>query len=187
MNNLTLITGGARSGKSLIAESVAEESGLPVIYIATLQRWDDDAEGVKRIEKHQQRRPESWKTIERSFDLANAVSVIPVGSTCVVVDCLSVYVSNILLEDLGDDEDPYRREEIVLHEAGDLLERIRERNDLNFIVVTNEVGYGVVPENRLARAYRDMLGAVNQLFAGQADRVWLSVCGLRMRIKPGLS
>jgi adenosylcobinamide kinase/adenosylcobinamide-phosphate guanylyltransferase len=184
MKNLTLITGGARSGKSMIAESVARDAGLPVLYIATLQQWDDDAEGVKRIETHRKRRPESWTTLEQPFGLPKAVSSIAGGPFTVIVDCLSVYVSNILIDDLSESEDPYRREQFVLQEASDLIETIRQRADLHFIVVTNEVGSGVVPENRLARAYRDMLGASNQLFAGEADSVLLAVSGLRVRIKP---
>lgn len=184
MKNLTLITGGARSGKSKLAESLAVECDLPVTYVATLQRWNDDPESVKRIERHKARRPSEWLTVEQSFDLANAISDMPKAPSCVVLDCLSVYVSNILLADLDSSEDPYVRESVVMDECKQLLERIRERRDLSFIVVTNEVGMGIVPENKLARAYRDMLGEINQLFAGQADVVWLSVCGLRLCVKP---
>jgi adenosylcobinamide kinase/adenosylcobinamide-phosphate guanylyltransferase len=184
MKNLTLVTGGARSGKSKLAESLALECDLPITYIATLQRWSDDPESIKRIERHRARRPSDWVTVERSFELAGYIKQISQGSACIVLDCLSLYVSNILLEDFDQSGDPYQREPVVVNQCKQLLEGIRERRDLNFIVVTNEVGGGVVPENKLARAYRDMLGEMNQLFAGQADVVWLSVCGLRVCIKP---
>ncbi len=181
--NLTLITGGARSGKSELAEELARDSKVKVHYLATMALWTDDSEGVARIAKHRLRRPSDWTTIEAPLALAQVVSELPVGPGVVIIDCLSLYVSNLTLDGYQEDCDPYQREGPVVKSIQAVLSEIAKRKDLEFIAVTNEVGCGVVPENRLSRAYRDFLGTANQLFAQQAAVVWLLVAGLKLQLK----
>jgi len=182
--HLLLITGGARSGKSLLAEALASQEKHPVHYIATMDRWPEDKEAAQRIARHRQRRPEGWITHEIPVGLDKAIAGLPAGPALVVIDCLSVYISNLVLGNSMVHTDPYGIEAEISAQVELLLEAIVARRDLNFIAVTNEVGWGVVPENALGRAYRDMLGSANQLFAAGADTVWLSCAGLRLRLKP---
>lgn len=181
--NLTLITGGARSGKSELAEELARGSKLAVHYLATMALWPDDSEGVARIAKHRLRRPSDWTTIEAPQALAQVVSELPAGPGVVIIDCLSLYVSNLTLDGYQEESDPYQREELVAKSVEDVLSEIAKREDLEFIAVTNEAGCGIVPESRLSRAYRDFLGTANQLFARQAAVVWLLVAGLKLQLK----
>jgi adenosylcobinamide kinase/adenosylcobinamide-phosphate guanylyltransferase len=181
--NLTLITGGARSGKSELAEEMAFDWKGKVHYLATMARWLDDPEGAKRIEKHRRRRPKDWDTIEAPQSLDRVVAELPAGPGLVIVDCLSLYVSNLTLNGYQEGSDPYDKEDEVAGLIHSVLIEIAKRTDLKFIVVTNEVGCSIVPENRLGRAYRDFLGSANQHFAQQAVAVWLMVSGLKMRLK----
>lgn len=181
--NLTLITGGARSGKSELAESIALASGRNVHYLATMERWQGDEEGAARIARHKRRRPSQWATVEASRRLDQAVLAVPADSGVVIIDCLSVYVSNLLLENYQEGEDPYDRQEPVSRALEHLLAAIDKRSDQDFVIVTNEVGWGVVPNTPLGRAYRDFLGLANQEFARQAGTVWLMCSGLKLRLK----
>lgn len=183
LTNLTLITGGARSGKSKLAEELALEAGLPVIYIATMEEVESDGEAVFRIAQHRLRRPCGWETREVSQDLASAISALPSGKRVCLIDCLSLYVSNRLLCFDRPDERFADISRIVEQETLDVLSALEKRPDINFIVVTNEVGSGIVPENALARAYRDLLGFTNQTFAGHATSVFLTVSGLKVKLK----
>lgn len=181
--NLTLVTGGARSGKSELAESMASECKLDIYYLATMQRWQDDPESVARIEKHRRRRPPNWKTIESPTGVDAAVLALPPGPAFVIIDCLSLYVSNLMLEGCACDADPYSLEDSVAGSIERVLSAISTRADLSFVTVSNEVGWGIVPDNALGRAYRDFLGAANQAFAGQASTVLLMVSGLPVKVK----
>jgi len=181
--NLTLITGGARSGKSELAESMAIDCPHPIYYLATMQRWEGDPECAARIEKHRLRRPQNWKTVEASSRLHETVLAIPPGPTFVIIDCLSLYVSNLLLDGGADVADPYAREKVVSESIQLLLSAISAREDLDFVVVTNEVSWGLVPDTALGRAYRDFLGEANQEFARQASAVVLLVSGLKVQLK----
>lgn len=182
VKNLALITGGARSGKSAFAESFAEQFSGDVFYIATMQEFDGDLESVARIQVHRKRRPSHWQTMEVPIDVHIKIGELPAGQGVCLIDCLSLYISNVLLSctpaELSHVEDK------VLKASGLLLESIKERNDKQFIVVTNEVGWGIVPENDLARQYRDLLGLANQQFAKAASQVWLSCSGLQLSLKP---
>lgn len=183
LKNLTLITGGARSGKSRLAESLARQSENPVIYIATMQEVETDSEAVSRIAQHKRRRPEEWQTREVPFQLADELRKLPQGPLTCLIDCLSLYVSNRLLtfENPNDHLDDLH--DVLEKEAAEIIGAIRERADLGFILVTNEVGSGIVPENALARVYRDMLGWTNQSFAQAASTVYLMCSGIRLKMK----
>jgi adenosylcobinamide kinase/adenosylcobinamide-phosphate guanylyltransferase len=151
---LVLYLGGARSGKSRLAVERAKASGAPVVFVATGEAGDDEMHD--RIERHKAERPAAWTTIEEPIDLAGALTRAPVGAT-VVVDCLSLWVAN---GGRGDEA----------------LQAARSRVGLT-LAVTNEVGMGIVPDNALARAYRDDLGRVNAAWAAAADEAWLVVAG----------
>ncbi|MFN8554310.1 MAG: bifunctional adenosylcobinamide kinase/adenosylcobinamide-phosphate guanylyltransferase [Candidatus Obscuribacterales bacterium] len=183
VKNLTLITGGARSGKSAFAESLANADGGPVLYVATMEEIAEDTEAVERIKRHRARRPQSWKTIEVPLAVHRAVSEIPEITSVCLVDCLSLYVSNMLL---SLDEKSVALPELeaaIFTAAADLLESMKSKPTTHFIVVTNEVGWGIVPQHKLARTYRDLLGLVNQQFAACAGQVWLSCVGLQIKLK----
>jgi adenosylcobinamide kinase / adenosylcobinamide-phosphate guanylyltransferase len=183
VKNLALITGGARSGKSSFAEMLADRSGEQVLYIATMEEIIDDGEAVERIERHRERRPNSWRTLEVPFHVHTAIAEIPKGTAVCLIDCLSLYVSNMLLVLHEKTDSAQELEDLIQEAAVKLLMAMSKRPDIRFIVVTNEVGWGIVPEHKLARTYRDLLGIVNQQFAQSAGEVWLSCVGLQLKLK----
>lgn len=170
---LIAFTGGARSGKSTAALSAAMSAGAPVTFIATAEAGDDEM--AERIERHRADRPASWTTTEAPIHLALAVDQVDAEAT-IVIDCLSMWVSNRMLA-----EDAAGTRSIVA-EAGDLGERLRERSG-TAIVVTNEVGSGIVPATSLGRAYRDVLGSVNQAIFASANRAYLVVAGRLLELQ----
>ncbi len=183
LSNLTLITGGARSGKSLLAEQLGRESHLPVVYLATMEEMHDDAETVMRIGLHRSRRPQTWTTIEAPYNLSAAIlNLAPEKQTC-IIDCLSLLVSNILLKTNGEAARLPEVRSQVSEEIAKVLSAIEKRQEINFLAVTNEVGSGIVPENALARSYRDLLGETNQTVAGAAHSVFLMCSGLKLKLK----
>lgn len=196
MKNLTFITGAARSGKSVLAEELASKSGKPVFYFATMQVQSDDPEQVRRLDLHRIRRPQSWTTVDAPFDAHLLFPSTPSGAV-VVFDCLSLYVTNLLIKNTQDDVkvhdsaggvtqangDPYSREDDILSHIDLLLDSMQKRSDVEFIVVTNEVGWGIVPEYKLARAFRDVLGLSNQKFAAASHQAYLCCSGLRVPLK----
>ena len=176
-----LVTGGARSGKSEVAEQLAAAFSGRVIYLATAGVNDDEM--IHRVEKHQERRPEYWVTVEETHWLAQALMDVPSGS-CVLVDCLTLWVTNLLLDDslppqgAADDN----KEEYIINETVRALETARSR-ELTLILVSNQVGCGVVPDNRLGRLFRDVAGRVNQQVAALADQVYLVTAGIPVELK----
>lgn len=184
MQNLVLITGGAKSGKSEFAENLARASRQATIYLATMPQIAADAELAEKIKRHKQRRPAEWKTIEVEWELAKTIEELPQGKAFCLLDCLSLFVSNLLnLAEIGKLAGQ-GLEEAVLKQCRAVLAQMSRREDITFLVVTNEVGQGIVPDNALARKYRDLLGEVNKEFARQADTVWLCCVGLPIKIKP---
>ena len=171
---LIALTGGARSGKSTAAITMATSLDAPVTFIATAEAGD--AEMAERIERHRVERPAGWTTIEAPLDLVDAAGQVGPGEA-VVIDCLSMWAANRMLEGATSDEsvDAERIGEITT-ETRELVARLAGR-DATSIVVTNEVGSGVVPATPLGRAYRDLLGSVNQIVVGAADRACLVVAG----------
>jgi adenosylcobinamide kinase/adenosylcobinamide-phosphate guanylyltransferase len=187
LKNLTLITGGARSGKSFFAEKIAVSKSESVAYVATMQRYLNDVESVQRIDMHRARRSPHWTTIEEPFNLAKTINALSGIENVCLIDCLSLWVSNVLLG-AGDERDALRaQEQMLLVDTAAVLGAISQRSEIEFIVVTNEVGAGIVPDNLLARSFRDALGTVNQEFARSAQEVWLTCVGVPHRLKPPLS
>jgi adenosyl cobinamide kinase/adenosyl cobinamide phosphate guanylyltransferase len=163
--SLTLLLGGARSGKSALAIELASQWIGPVTFIATGEAGDDEM--AERIAKHRQERPAGWTTVEEPVELASALEAVPADAG-VVVDCLSLWVANIL------DEDVDGRNAQAVAAAG---RRART------IVVSNEVGLGVVPATPLGRRYRDVLGRVNAHWAAAADEAVFVVAGKMLRLQ----
>jgi adenosylcobinamide kinase/adenosylcobinamide-phosphate guanylyltransferase len=166
-----LILGGVRSGKSKLAEQAAAESGLKVLYVATATQ--EDAEMQARVEKHRERRPGDWRTIEEPIHLAQCLQEHAANGTCVLVDCLTLWLTNLLLKE---DEDLLRTQ---IH----ALLKIVPSLPGEIIFVSNETGMGVVPLGELTRRYCDEAGLLHQVLAEQCDQVMLTVAGLPMIIK----
>lgn len=171
---LIALTGGARSGKSRAAIATATSLGVPVTFIATAEAGD--AEMAERIARHRADRPAAWSTTESPIDLVGAAGRVEPAQT-VIIDCLSMWVANRMLAGGAADGhlDTARVGEITA-ETSELVDRLKGRDGTS-IVVTNEVGSGVVPATPLGRAYRDVLGSVNQIVVGAADRAYLVVAG----------
>lgn len=178
-SQLILITGGARSGKSSFAERLARQ-GRRVLFVATAEALDDDM--ARRIAAHRGSRPPEWDTLEEPRNLSDAVRDKSGGDApeydTIVIDCLTMWVSNLLLTL----EEDAKVEEKIVGAARELLE-VCQASSGAWIVVTNEVGLGVVPSSSLGRAYRDALGRVNSLVASRADKVYLMAAGLALDLK----
>ena len=176
---LTFILGGARSGKSTLAEQLAAR-GERVLYVATAEGRDEEMR--RRIAAHQAARPQHWDTVEEPLDLAGALRPVHNRYDTVLIDCLTLWVSNLLLgRQPGAADDAI--EERILNTARELLQLVAS-SGAGWIMVSNEVGLGVVPGSPLGRAYRDLLGRVNQLIAAHARQVYLMVAGLPLQVKP---
>lgn len=179
-NVITLITGGARSGKSSFAES-KYRGKEDVVYIATSKIYDKEME--ERVDLHQKSRPAIWRTYEGNYKLDQAVG----DESYYLLDCITVMASNIMFDLVGDrDYIDYKLqgeiEETVLEELNNLIGKIRE-NNYQLILVTNEVGYGIIPEHHISRVFRDIQGRINQRIAEVSDRVYLVACGLPVKLK----
>ena len=164
---LTLVLGGARSGKSRYAESLVTALPAPWIYVATAEARD--AEMTERIAAHQARRGAGWRTLETPRDVVGALTAH--GTTPLLVDCLTLWLANALLASADADAEIER------------LEAALEQASAPLVLVANEVGFGIVPDNPLGRRFRDLQGLLNQRIAARADRVVLVVAGLPLTIK----
>ena len=167
--------GGARSGKSAFAQALGE-SGTNILFVATAEAHDDDMR--ERIARHQRERRATWATLEEPVEVGEAIRRGASGYDTLVMDCLTLWVSNVLLRH----EDDPELESRLLTRARDLLDAY-DAGVARWIVVSNEVGLGVVPPTALGRSYRDLLGRVNQLFAQHADKVYYMVAGLPLDVK----
>ena len=177
---ITLIAGGARSGKSSFAESVFKDK-TDVVYIAT-SRFEDE-EMKERIRVHQDCRPKEWRTFEANYDLTSAIN----SEHHYILDCLTVLTSNIMFDLTKDMETIDRKtqqtiEDTVCCELINLINQIQELN-FHLVIVTNEVGCAIVPDNHISRVYRDLLGRVNQRIATLSDEVYFLFCGLPVKLK----
>jgi adenosylcobinamide kinase / adenosylcobinamide-phosphate guanylyltransferase len=190
---LTLVLGGARSGKSRYAQSLCD-SAFSVIYVATarVEENSGDHEMLKRIARHRSDRPSQWRTVEEPLDLAHAVSESPIDAT-LLVDCATLWISNLMWEFREKSAEEQNR--LILAEVDNLIGAVLRRADSaagkvaagEVIIVSNEVGSGLVPEHPVARAFRDLQGFANQRLAQAADNVVFIVAGLPLRLKPEAS
>ena len=177
---LIFVLGGARSGKSAFAERLAAlrqaQEGGRVLYVATAQAFDADME--RRIANHREQRPPQWDTLEEPLKLPETLPSALDGYDTCLLDCLTLWVSNQLL---SMEDDPGVEREILA--ATRRLLEVYEQSAATWILVSNEVGLGVVPPSRLGAVYRDALGRVNQAVAARADRVYFMVAGLALEMK----
>jgi len=178
--SLTLILGGARSGKSTYAERQAAAAGSRVLYMATAEAWDDEMRA--RIAAHRAQRPASWRTVESPRLVgAAARAALEHDTQAVLVDCLTLLASNVIIA-LPEGSDEQAATTALDQELNALLAAYEE-SDAAWFVVSNEVGLGIVPAYPLGRIYRDTLGRGNQRLAAVADRVIFMVAGLPMTVK----
>ncbi len=172
---LILILGGARSGKSAYAEKLARErGGDEVVFLATSEAGDEEMHA--RIEEHRAHRSDAWQTIEAPREIARALQHAKLNARVVLLDCLTLLATNILLANESN------ARAMLDRELDDLLAWQRARA-VDLIIISNEVGMGIVPDNRLAREFRDLLGAANQRVAALAHRVIFMIAGIPLEIK----
>jgi adenosylcobinamide kinase/adenosylcobinamide-phosphate guanylyltransferase len=182
---LTLILGGARSGKSDLAERLAAVSGRPVLFVATMEPGDEETRA--RIAAHQAGRPATWRTVEEPLEVAGALRSHARSGDFAIIDCVTLWVTNLLLARTSDIDD------IAPDEARSMIDAVAARAvnlaeccvafDGDVAVVSNEVGAGVVPAYPLGRVFRDAIGTANRAFAVHADRVYYLVAGLALELK----
>ena len=181
--NNTLIIGGARSGKSAFAQELALKLGKPVLFVATATAGDEEM--AQRIEQHQKARPATWGTLEITTRIGSQILGKIGSAQVVIVDCITLLVGNIFSQysHQGEQIDASLVEQEVMAEINELIDSIKQTN-ARFIIVTNEVGTGLVPPSKVARLYRDLLGKANQMLTEVSDEVYLMVAGLPVPIKP---
>ena len=195
MSKVTLIIGGARSGKSSLAERYAKSSNMPVTYIATAQAFDREMQ--QRIEQHQSDRPEHWQLIESPLLLAKAIEsamssasndkIKKTQGTCILVDCLTLWLSNCLCKPSAAADNTVdcnlaywqqEKQQLLV-----LLESIKQQDGVDIILVSNEVGHGIVPMGELSRQFVDQAGWLHQAIANIADDVEFVMAGLPLTLK----
>ncbi len=175
MAKLTLILGGARSGKSSFAVELARKyNDVPVIYVATAQAMDDEMR--ERIKQHKRLRPASWQVIESPKDVAQTVTGL--SAKLILIDCLTLYVTNMLLDD-----NKQKAKEAYITEEIERLCTASKNSAADVIMVSNEVGLGIVPADPVSRSFRDIAGKTNQIAASRADEVYLITAGIPQRLK----
>ena len=182
-STIILCSGGARSGKSEFAEQLALSLKGRKAYVATGQAFDDEMKD--RIKKHQLRRGKEWITFEIPLYLHKNWEQIKNVSDVILIDCLTMFTSNHVFAhgDINTQEDSNRIESIILEELRLLLQDINISNDKTVIFVTNEIGLGIVPENKLARYFRDITGRVNREVASAANKMYLTISGVTIELK----
>lgn len=184
MKKIILLLGGARSGKSSYAQELAKTITDKVLFVATAAAGDEDMR--LRIKKHQQSRPAAWRTLEAATHIGDAIDSQIQDAELVIIDCITLLIGNIFglhAEKEFETIDDTVLEKQVISEITELQECLKN-NQASFIIVSNEVGLGIVPDNRMGRLYRDILGRANQMLARSADEVYLMVAGIPLRVKP---
>jgi adenosylcobinamide kinase / adenosylcobinamide-phosphate guanylyltransferase len=184
LRKIILLLGGARSGKSHYAQELAEQSEQKVLFVATAEAGDEDMR--LRIEKHKQNRPAAWRTLEARDRLGSRIEDEIGDKELVLIDCITLLVNNIFcrydekqFEDIADSV----LEKQVISEMNELRACFKKVK-ADFIIVSNEVGLGLVPDNRMGRLYRDILGRANQMLAQSSTEVYFMVAGIPLRVKP---
>jgi len=179
LGKIILVTGGARSGKSSFAEKLALKIGDGrAAYIATAQIFDDEMNF--RVKLHQSRRGDNWRTFEAPFAAEEKILEAGKNFNAILFDCVTIYVSNFLCAAELDDE------KFLYDNLRGLIQKLINaalNSNAKTIFVTNEVGFGIVPENNLARRFRDLAGLANQMLAAHADKVFLTIAGIAVDIK----
>jgi adenosylcobinamide kinase / adenosylcobinamide-phosphate guanylyltransferase len=180
MGKLTFILGGARSGKSSHAQRLASKAGKTVTFIATAQALDEDM--AARIKKHQQDRPQQWITREIQKDIAQSLKLDPIKTDVILFDCITLLTNNLFMQYVTEDRvDEDQALRAMQKEIDALISHLREHKQ-DWIVISNEVGLGIVPAYQMGRAYRDILGWANQRLAREADEVFWMVAGIPVPI-----
>lgn len=170
-NKIIFIVGGARSGKSSFALKEAQKIEGRKVYIATSEALDEEM--VKRIERHKKERGNDWDTCEEPLQISEAIGRLADNNRAIVLDCLTMWLSNAMHRDVD-----------IAHETEKLLNMLRrKKQDSHIYIVSNEVGTGIVPENKLAREFRDLAGIINQKVAKASDEVFMVVAGIPIKIK----
>jgi len=169
---IIFITGGARSGKSQFAQAIAQNITGPKAYLATGQALDDEM--AIRIRRHRENRPQDWQTLEEPLRIAKVIEENGSRFSLILLDCATLWISNLMMAGWS--------EEKILEEADRLL-RVGRETECSLILVGNEVGMGIVPDNPSARSFRDLSGLIQQKIAGEADEVYFMVSGLPQRLK----
>ncbi len=172
MGKITFILGGARSGKSQFAIKLAKEKARKVAFIAPCQPLD--LEMKKRIMLHKKARPVHWQTFEEPRDIVSLLKKIGDKFELILIDCLTLFISNLLLENL--------KEAAIEDEVNQILSILKKIKPKS-IIVSNEVGLGIIPENKLARDFRDIAGRMNQPIAAKSDEVFFMAAGIPLKIK----
>ena len=185
MGRLILVTGGARSGKSSFAEEAVKSFGDNVVYIATSIPFDDEMK--HRVKKHKEQRPSFWETIEAYKDLNRHLDGRLDSKSAVMLDCITVMATNLMFEKCPDFEristdDAIGVEDYVNLQIQILIDTVKS-SSVPFVIVTNEIGMGIVPEHKSSRVFRDIAGRANQMLAKAADDVYFCVSGIPMKIK----
>ena len=183
-NKLVLVTGGARSGKSSFGEALFN-SQETILYIATAQAFDEEMK--ERIRRHRNQRPSHWLTLEAHKGFNVGLKALPETVSGVLLDCITLMVTNILLEsNLGWDnasiDELNAIEDKVMGEIKALISSIKQ-HPIKSVLITNELGWGLVPDYPLGRIFRDIAGRVNQYIASEADEVYLVACGIPVKLK----
>lgn len=178
---LTFILGGARSGKSRHAEALASQHGGRVLYVATAEALD--SEMANRIASHREQRPATWQTLEAPRRVGHAIAAEPGIAEVVLLDCVTLLANNVLGPEMEPSAYGHAAAEALLMEEVEELLEVYLGSRAWWLVVSNEVGMGLVPPNPLGRAYRDALGRANQRLARVADEVLFMMAGLPMRLK----
>ncbi|GAB62846.1 MAG: bifunctional adenosylcobinamide kinase/adenosylcobinamide-phosphate guanylyltransferase [Candidatus Jettenia sp.] len=188
MAKITFVLGGARSGKSAFAEGLAKRYH-DVVYIATAEVKDDEMR--ERIQTHRARRPSHWKTVESPYHIDRAISDIQGNANLVLIDCITLYITNMLLcDEIANsvsypetDMEHLKQKQVQILDEINKLSKACRKSKSDSIVVSNEVGLGIVPDNPLSRLFRDIAGRANQIIADEADEVYFMVAGIPQRLK----
>ena len=175
MSDISLVLGGARSGKSSYAEKLATETGLPVTYIATAQVYDDEFKA--RVQHHKDRRPTGWALVEEPHYLAETLARLAAPNQCVIVDCLTLWLAQWLCADCNPPKNS------SWQNARDAFLKLLPKLQGTIILVSNEVGMGIVPLGAINRQFQDEQGRLNQAVAGLADKVMFIAAGLPINLK----
>lgn len=185
MGELIFITGGARSGKSTFTEKLALESSPYVTYIATAINSDEEMNA--RIKKHRESRPSEWQTIEMYKNFDQLPDYIREDTKFIMLDCITVMVTNLMMDMDADWDNPtaedYEKTEKYIQNEVEKLVHALKSMDITAALVSNEVGMGIVPVYPMARFFRDAAGRVNQYLARNADRAWVIISGMPMKLK----